>query len=127
MDAISGQFRAFANPAFLAGQFSRNLGEAQEKFGADQVAKIGESVPLAAPRIGNGADSFSSVLGKMVADVNAKQAEATQATEATLAGQNVPLHHTMIAMEEASVAFQLMVEVRNKLLESYQELMRMQV
>jgi flagellar hook-basal body complex protein FliE len=33
----------------------------------------------------------------------------------------------MIAMEEASVSFQLMVEVRNRLLESYQELMRMQV
>ena len=44
-----------------------------------------------------------------------------------LAGQNVPLHQAMIAMEEASVSFQLMVEVRNKLLESYQELMRMQI
>jgi flagellar hook-basal body complex protein FliE len=41
--------------------------------------------------------------------------------------QGVPLHQAMIAMEEASVSFQLMVEVRNKLLESYQELMRMQV
>ena len=37
------------------------------------------------------------------------------------------LHQAMIAMEEASVSFQLMVEVRNKLLESYQELMRMQI
>jgi len=33
----------------------------------------------------------------------------------------------MIAMQEANVSFQLMVEVRNKLLESYQELMRMQI
>jgi flagellar hook-basal body complex protein FliE len=33
----------------------------------------------------------------------------------------------MISMEEASVSFQLMVEVRNRLLDSYQELMRMQV
>jgi flagellar hook-basal body complex protein FliE len=33
----------------------------------------------------------------------------------------------MISMEEASVSFQLMVEVRNKLLDSYQELMRMQI
>ena len=44
-----------------------------------------------------------------------------------LSGQNIPLHRVMIAMEEASVAFQMMVEVRNKLLEGYQELMRMQV
>ena len=37
------------------------------------------------------------------------------------------MHQAMIAMEEASVSFQLMAEVRNKLLESYQELMRMQI
>ena len=37
------------------------------------------------------------------------------------------LHQAMISMQEASVAFTLMVEVRNKLVESYQELMRMQV
>jgi flagellar hook-basal body complex protein FliE len=71
--------------------------------------------------------SFSDFLGQMVADVNAKQGMAGAAVEGVLAGQNVPLHQAMIAMEEASVSFQLMVEVRNKLLESYQELMRMQI
>jgi flagellar hook-basal body complex protein FliE len=44
-----------------------------------------------------------------------------------LGNQGVPLHQAVLAAEEASVSFQLMVEVRNKLLESYQELMRMQV
>ena len=44
-----------------------------------------------------------------------------------LAGKEIPLHQAMIAMQEAGVAFQLMVEVRNKLLEGYQELMRMQI
>ena len=71
--------------------------------------------------------SFSDFLGQMVTDVNAKQAAAGSAVEGVLTGQNVPLHQAMIAMEEASVSFQLMVEVRNKLLESYQELMRMQI
>jgi flagellar hook-basal body complex protein FliE len=42
-------------------------------------------------------------------------------------GQNVPLHQAVISMEEASVSFQLMVQVRNKLMESYQEIMRMQI
>ena len=42
-------------------------------------------------------------------------------------GQNDQLHQSVIAMQEASVAFTLMVEVRNKLVESYQELMRMPV
>ena len=71
--------------------------------------------------------SFSDFLGQMVADVSAKQGIAGEAVQGVLAGENVPLHQAMIAMEEASVSFQLMVEVRNKLLESYQELMRMQI
>jgi len=71
--------------------------------------------------------SFSNVLGRLVGEVNDKQIAAGEAVNGLLAGNNVSLHQAMIAMEEASVSFQLMVEVRNKLLESYQELMRMQV
>lgn len=71
--------------------------------------------------------SFSDFLGEMTHDVNAKQAAASDAVQGVLSGQNVPLHSAMLAIEEASVSFQLMVEVRNKLLDSYQELMRMQI
>jgi flagellar hook-basal body complex protein FliE len=71
--------------------------------------------------------SFSGFLGNMVNEVSAKQAEASEAMKGVIAGNGVPLHQAMIASEEASVSFQLMVEVRNRLLESYQELMRMQV
>lgn len=74
-----------------------------------------------------GSASSSSLLGGMVAEVAAKQAAAGESVTNLLSGQNVSLHQTMIATEEASISFQLMVEVRNKLLESYQELMRMQV
>ena len=63
----------------------------------------------------------------MLKDVQTKQSQANQAMTGVLAGTGVPLHEAVMAGEEASVAFQLMVEVRNKLLESYQELMRMQV
>jgi flagellar hook-basal body complex protein FliE len=71
--------------------------------------------------------SFGNVLGGLVKDVNAKQVAAADTVKGLLSGEQVSLHQAMIAMEEASVSFQLMVEVRNKLLESYQELMRMQV
>lgn len=71
--------------------------------------------------------SFDRMLGGFVQEVNAKQIQAGEAVRGLLSGENVPLHRVMIASEEASVSFQLMVEVRNKLLESYQELMRMQV
>jgi flagellar hook-basal body complex protein FliE len=73
------------------------------------------------------AGSFSNVLSRLVEGVNDKQMAAGAAVRGMIGGQDVSLHQAMIAMEEASVSFQLMVEVRNKLLESYQELMRMQV
>ena len=72
-------------------------------------------------------DSFASMLGQMVSEVNNQQTAATQAVGALQSGQSVPLHHAVIAMEEVNVSFQLMVEVRNRLLDSYQEIMRMQV
>jgi flagellar hook-basal body complex protein FliE len=71
--------------------------------------------------------SFQSLLTNMVGDVVEKQAAANDAMVGLMSGKNVSLHQAMISMEEANVSFQLMVEVRNKLLESYQELMRMQV
>ena len=70
---------------------------------------------------------FSNVLGQLIDGVSEKQHAASEAVNGLLSGQNVSLHQAVIAMEEASVSFQLMVEVRNKLLDSYQELMRMQI
>ncbi len=70
---------------------------------------------------------FGGVLDKFVSEVNAKQLDSTQAVNDLLGGKDIPLHQVMITMQEAGVAFQLMVEVRNKLLEGYQELMRMQI
>ena len=90
-----------------------------------------EMQPMGQPAEISGAqpssDSFAGMLGKMISDVNAKQHAAGESVAALQAGQGVPLHQAVIAMEEANVSFQLMVEVRNKLLESYQEIMRMQI
>jgi len=92
-----------------------------------ELQKLGPSAlqqPLSASPPGA---SFGNLLGQMVNEVGAKQAAAGDAVSGVLSGQNVSLHQAMIAMQEANVSFQLMVEVRNKLLESYQELMRMQI
>ena len=99
--------------------------------GAMPTPEIQAPTPLGQPGEVNptqpSGDSFGSVLGKLVSDVNAKQNAATAAVDGLQSGQPVPLHQAVIAMEEANVSFQLMVEVRNKLLDSYQELMRMQI
>jgi flagellar hook-basal body complex protein FliE len=70
---------------------------------------------------------FGSVFENLVSAVDGKQKEAQAVTRDVLLGNTDNLHQSMIAMQEAGVAFQLMVEVRNKVVESYQELMRMPV
>ena len=72
-------------------------------------------------------DSFGALLDNLVGGVVAKQNVAAAQTQQVLLGDTGQLHQSVIAMQEASVAFSMMVEVRNKLVESYQELMRMQV
>ena len=90
----------------------------------DDVA-MPSALPSAAPV--DSSNSFASLLGKMVSEVNAQQVNSAQTVNALQSGANVPLHQAVISMEEANVSFQLMVEVRNRLLESYQEIMRMQM
>src|SRR4051794_29189298 len=80
------------------------------------------SSPQGAPGAG-----FGQMLDGLVATVESKQGAANDITRKVLLGDSDQLHQSVIAMQEASVAFTMMVEVRNKLVESYQELMRMQV
>jgi flagellar hook-basal body complex protein FliE len=86
------------------------------------VAKLPDGMRLAQPT-----ESFGTMLDGLVTNVSSKQAEAADLTKRVLLGDSDQLHQSVIAMQEAGVAFSLMVEVRNKLVDSYQELMRMQV
>lgn len=70
---------------------------------------------------------FGQVFDQLIGSVDAKQKEAQAITRDVLLGNNDQLHQSVIAMQESSTAFQLMIEVRNKVVESYQELMRMPV
>jgi flagellar hook-basal body complex protein FliE len=72
-------------------------------------------------------DGFGQLIDGLVATVDAKQSASAALTRQVLVGDTDQLHQSVIAMQEAGVAFSLMVEVRNKLVESYQELMRLQV
>lgn len=72
-------------------------------------------------------DRFGDVLTDLIRRTDDAARVSGETTGSLLAGQNVPVHQAMIASEEASVSLQLMLEVRNRLLEGYQELMRMQV
>jgi len=89
------------------------------------VAKM--PISLGSPQGAPPAGGFGQMLDGIVSTVEGKEAQASELTKKVLLGQSDQLHQSVIAMQEASVAFSLMVEVRNKLVDSYQELMRMQV
>jgi len=71
--------------------------------------------------------NFESLLTDSIKEVNNLQLEADKAIEELAAGKKENVHSTMIAIEKASVSFQLMMQVRNKIVEAYNEIMRMQV
>lgn len=80
---------------------------------------------LAAPALGR--PSFAETLTSALADVNQLQAARDRTVREMVAGQVSEVHDVMVAAEEAQLAFELLLEVRNRLLESYQEIMRLQV
>ncbi len=70
---------------------------------------------------------FLKELGRFLHWVNQEQMKARAVKEAVLKGEEIPLHQMVIEFEKANVALHLLIQVRNKLLEAYQELNRMQV
>ncbi|QQZ11526.1 flagellar hook-basal body complex protein FliE [Heyndrickxia vini] len=70
---------------------------------------------------------FSDLLKKSINDVNQSQIDSDILTEKMAKGENVDLHQVMITAQKASITLQAALEIRNKVVEAYQETMRMQV
>lgn len=68
-------------------------------------------------------DTLKNAIGK----ANDVQVQANQAVDALVTGQSQDLHRTMVALQQADVSFQLMMQIRNKLVTAYEEIQRMQV
>jgi len=71
--------------------------------------------------------SFSETLSQALQDVSKLQQEASKAVEQIVRGEPVDLHEVMIAVEKAKTSFDLLMEIRNKTLDMYREMMRLQV
>ncbi len=71
--------------------------------------------------------SFGDTMSEFLNVVNSNSIEAGQAVTDVIQGKSDSLAEAMISMEESKMSFQLMIEIRTKLLESYQEISRMQV
>ncbi|MFC5603059.1 flagellar hook-basal body complex protein FliE [Sporosarcina koreensis] len=71
--------------------------------------------------------SFGSYLKDAIQEVNVKQIESDKMTEKLILGEDVDLHNVMITAQKASIALNATMEVRNKVIEAYQEIIRMPV
>ena len=100
----------------------RNFQPDIERSNAIREAGIGAGAAQVA-----GPDPFGQMMKKFVNDVDDKMKVSANEKNKVLTGEATNLHQAMIASQESSVSFTLMVELRNKLVESYQELMRAQV
>jgi len=96
-------------------------------------APISPILPVALPEIpqlGSSSDAtgaFHSVLENAIGQVEKSQAQANQTVNNFLTGGNEELHSVALASQRASLEFELFMQVRNKVVSAYQEVMRMQL
>lgn len=93
-----------------------------------QLRSIGQSQPApASEALGTEKTSFSDMLKSSIEKVNQSQVESDKLTNALAAGQNVNLDEVMIAAQKSSITLTAATEFRNKAVEAYQEIMRIQM
>lgn len=77
--------------------------------------------------VGSSATTFSDMLRASVDNVNQQQVEADTAIKDLIVGRNKNIHETMLTIERADASLKMMMQVRNKILDAYREVMRMQI
>ena len=75
----------------------------------------------------SGATGFMDSLKSAIGKVNDTQLEAGRTVGDLMTGETQDLHRTMVALQQADVSFQLMMQIRNKLVTAYEEIQRMQM
>jgi len=83
-------------------------------------------VPEPTAAAGKTENSFGQQLENAVSDIDQQQQEAEYKVSAMLAGKGIDVHDAMVAVQKADLSFQLMLQVRNKVVQAYQEIERMQ-
>ncbi len=111
-------FRIQANRPELQQLFRQN----------EQIApQVRKQEGIDEPQQGTGELSFRESVRNFVHDVDASQKDAAEKTRLFMAGEISNVHDVMVAVEKASTSFQLMMELRNKMMDAYSEIKRMSV
>jgi flagellar hook-basal body complex protein FliE len=74
-----------------------------------------------------GGSSFSEILNGAIGEVEGARASANQSVERFLSGEGEDLHSTILASQRADLEFQMFMQVRNKVVSAYQEIMKLQM
>ena len=94
----------------------------------DSTGPIRPHLPLAPSGSGGGSEiSFKDVLMKNIEQVNQLQQDAQTAIEDLVSGRRDDMDAVLIAKQKADVAFQTVLQVRNKLMDAYEEVKQMRV
>jgi len=68
---------------------------------------------------------FKRALSESINDLNRRLAQADRSTEEMILGEK-DIHEAMLALEQANISLRMMIEIRNKIIAAYEEIMRMQ-
>lgn len=112
------------------GQFNPLASQGLPLARADQLARADKfSTTDGAKEAGalGGAHQFGDMFTNLIGEVDSVRQHAAAETQKVMLGKTDSVHNAVISLQESSIALSMMVEVRNKLVESYQELMRMPV
>ena len=93
---------------------------------APEIQRRPEIDPVAAGTEADESKSFGRLMAEQINKVNGQMAEADAAVADLAMGRSEDVHGTMIAMQKANLSFRMLIEVRNKAIRAYEELMRMQ-
>ena len=100
----------------------------------DQIRSIGPIGEFKGPgkSLGIGSQkndgvSFKDTMNKFLTDVNSMQKQADESVQKLISGEITDVHQVMSTVEEANVAFNMMMEIRNKVMDAYQEIMRIRL
>lgn len=111
----------------IQNSFSRidpDLGRISQEQSGSKIGNLPEASPTQETAKGSG---FFEALEKSMAEVNADQNQADVAIKDLVAGKTKNIHETMLQIQKAELSLKTMMQVRNKILEAYKEIMRMQV
>jgi len=106
------------------------------QFDPDLGRVSSDSISIRQPNVGSLANSapaetkgggFLETLTKSMEEVNDEQLKADQSIKDIVAGKSKNIHETMLQIQKAELSLKTMMQVRNKILEAYKEIMRMQV